>query len=411
MHLNGKKIAFVVYQYPLAVSTMIINSIYLLKQHNDVEVIIDEQQVRGSDFDQWLKELFILIKKNTVVDIITRVVGRLCRVLHIKNGRLKWWMQNCYLIYTAHLLRREFAKKKYDILIPIESLGLIVTDWAKTNKSDIIYYDMELLDWSHENPLYENKLMLKTLQHKALESVDHVMITSPNRAKLFLKINDFSEERVSILPVVPCKREIVDRSKYFHNKFHISKDKQVVLYAGNFMPWAQCLEIIQSMLSWPKDVVLVMHTWNKVSLDSDYFQLMQKAANDYPVYFSSDFLLYNDLALAFTSADIGLLFYQDIDSNFNEIIFSSNKMGEYISAGLPVICSPFPSLNEFVSQNGIGLSSSFDDLGKSIETIIQRNSFYRQNVVKCNEEHFVFENYFSIAFERYVKQSQQRDTV
>ncbi len=178
----------------------------------------------------------------------------------------------------------------------------------------------------------------------------------------------------------------------------------MVLYAGNFMPWAQCVETIESMIGWPKDVVLVMHTWNQKSLESQYFEKMQKAALPYEVYFSSDFFTYDDLATALSSADLGLLFYEDIDQNFNEIVFSSNKMAEYISAGLPVICSPFPSLQSFVSMTGVGQSSSFHDLGKTIEHIRDNYSSHKSNVIKCYDKYFNFEKYFNAAFGHLNKQ-------
>jgi len=283
----------------------------------------------------------------------------------------------------------------------VECFSLIAVDQAGAGKADVIYFDMELLDWASDNPLYGNKLELKKIQHAALGRVAHVMITSPERARIFAGINQFDPERISVLPVVPLKKEQDLRSTYFRDKFSIPQDKFIVVYAGNFMPWAQCVEIIGSMEQWPANAVLVMHTFNKPALKLEYFRQMQKAAKGKPVFFSSEYFLHDDLVTALTSADAGLLFYQSIDANFTEICFSSNKMAEYIAAGLPVITSPFPVLKEFVDKQGVGKAVAVHAIGQAILEIGEKKSFYQDNVQKCAATLFSFENYFSQAFGRY----------
>jgi glycosyltransferase involved in cell wall biosynthesis len=168
------------------------------------------------------------------------------------------------------------------------------------------------------------------------------------------------------------------------------------------MPWAMCLEIIESMDTWPKNTVLVMHTWNKGALSSEYFKKMQNAAENHRVFFSSDFLCHQDLAPALSSADVGLLFYESLDANFYEILFSSNKMAEYIAAGIPVLCSPFPSLRSFVEGHGIGKSVEFFEIGDALVHIQSEIEKYRQNVDQCRRNCFEFEPYFYKSFSEYI---------
>jgi len=257
---------------------------------------------------------------------------------------------------------------------------------------------MELLDWSEENPLYEDKLELKKRQVSALKQVNHVVITSYARARIFSEINKYPIEHISVLPVVPRRREVKVRSKYFREKYDIGDDKTIVIYSGNFRPWAQCIEIIESMNLWPPDTVLIMHTWNKAVLDDDYCQQMFIRAKKFPVFFSTDYLSYEELSIALSSADIGLLYYEEIDDNFTEICFSSNKMSEYLASGLPVICSPFPSLKEFVEGNQIGVAVGFHEIGDSIKIIKSNYIIYSDQVRKCCEKHFIFDKYYKEVF-------------
>jgi glycosyltransferase involved in cell wall biosynthesis len=273
---------------------------------------------------------------------------------------------------------------------------------AGNGKSDVIYYNMELLDWSKENLVYRNKLFLKNLEFEAIKSISHAMITSPDRARLFCEINHFPKEKVSSLPVVPLRQETGVRTRYFRDKFSIPDDYLLVIYSGNFVSWAMCLEIIGSMDSWPENAVLVMHTWNKSALSGDYFKKMEKTAENRRVFFSSDFLCHTDLAPALSSADVGLLFYEALDANFTEILFSSNKMAEYLAAGIPVICSSFPSLRSFVDDFGIGKSVEINEIGDALSQICPEMEKYRQNVDLCRHEHFEFEPYFYTAFSEYM---------
>lgn len=406
MPIKKKRIAFILYDYPLFVSTMVINSIALLAKENDVEVIINERKIDDASCDGWLRKLITTPPSFILSSLTIRLISKFCQGLSLlipaRFSSFAWSLDHIRLVIFSQWLHRRFSSQNYDIIIPIECLSLIAVNMTGTERGDIIYYNMELLDWSKEHPLYKDKLTLKKLEFKAIHSTTHVMITSPDRARIFCEINHFPQERISTLPVVPLRQEARDRTRYFRDKFSIPDHYLVVLYSGNFMPWAMCLEIIKSMDTWPKDVVLIMHTWNKGALSSEYFTKMQKAAENRHVIFSSDFLCHNDLVPAISSADIGLLFYESLDANFTEILFSSNKMAEYIAAGIPVICSPFPSLRSFVNEQGIGKSVEITEIGDALSIIQPEIDKYRQNVDICRRKNFEFEPYFYKAFSEFL---------
>lgn len=388
---------------------MIINTISLLRQNNEVVVFLNDDQHKSIPCEPWLSELIVSLPSQNLpqsrtLRFLTRGVNKLWRVLLSNTGQfVSWKKKNLRLFVFADNLKKASSNKAYDILIPVESLSLIAADCMWDGSASIIYFDMELLDWGSDNPLYRDKLELKLWQYAALRHVDHVMITSPERARIFAKINKFDQQRISALPVVPLKRAEGEKSRFFREKFTLANEQFVVVYAGNFMPWAQCVEIINSMKTWPDNAVLVMHTWNRQALSSKYFSEMQAAARGLPVYFSTEYLLHDSLVTALTSADAGLLFYEGIDPNFSEICFSSNKMGEYVAAGLPVIASPLPSLKHFVEQQGIGKAVPIVEIGDALRELSENINIYRQNVKKCAETVFSFEEHFSVAWARYEK--------
>ena len=403
--MTNKKIAFVTCGYPIDTSTMLINSIALLSEHNQVEVVVSPADSRRLRYPDWMQPLLVQYPLNN--SILSRRLHKFCRsaakrLFRRSSSSFAWWAKNTALLMFSRWFKRYAAKMRYDLIIAVECDALIAVVTAPTPGCDLLYYNMELMDWTTEQSgIYPDKFIRKKLEHAALRSAAHVFITSRNRAKIFSEINGYPLEKISILPVVPRKISSLAKSSYFRDLFAIPKDMHIAAYAGSFTPWAMCLDIINSMTNWPENCALVMHTWSEDAPRSDYFQQMRKAAQGRPVYFSIRYLSYSELATVFSSADVGLLYYEAIDANFTEILFSSNKFGEYMAAGLPVICSPFPSLVEFVARQNIGCAVPVQEIGPALRKITADLDAYRARVEACRNEYFEFEKYFYPAFAAY----------
>jgi glycosyltransferase involved in cell wall biosynthesis len=298
------------------------------------------------------------------------------------------------LYFFSVWLHRELEAYNYSYVIPVENLSLLAVNGV-TGSHQVVYYNMELMDWNEDNPLYSNKLFWKTLEYRAIKGVDRVTIQNRQRAEAFARINDFDLQNMCILPVASMGEPCEQRSSYFRDKFGIPGDHVIVIYAGNFAEWSCCRDIICSVHAWPDKVSLVMHTWNQWALGTDYFKGMQEDAAGLPVFFSTEYIALENMASALSSADIGLMFYQAIDDNFTEIAYSSNKLGEYLKAGLPVVCSDFPSLRDVVETWGIGaVASSPDQLGTLLPAVIAGLDGMHLNAVNCYRQHFRFELFF-----------------
>lgn len=381
----------------------------MLARNNQVEVLTSPIDQNSPAAPNWLvgKINSCKQKRSFILFRICRIVARILYSIPgaKKLDTISWNAANLDILWFSKWIASRHKKFPFDIYIPVEAYSLIAFDMSKIKDAKVIYYDMELLDWPPAENRQRSQSILKELAYRALAHVDHVMITSPNRARTFARINHYSNEHISVIPTVPMKNTKSHNSNYFREKLRIPDDKRVIIYSGNFQPWAQCVEIIASMRLWPENTVLVMHTWNSDSLHNKYFAEMTKAATDFPVYFSSEFIPADELTTALSSADIGLLFYDSIDTNFTETLFSSNKMGEYIAANLPIICSPHPSLSEFTRVHGIGLASDLNDIGKSINLILSEIEDYKNNVRHCQERYFQFESYFEKAYSEFAENS------
>ena len=408
--VHRPRIAFVLCQYPLGFSAMIINSIVLFaRRGHEVDVYIDGPTLRVSPIE--LTEPGVrIVSCESGANLLWRawaiaiavVAGRVPMFASIAR---KWSLGAAIvtilprLFLLARWLKRELTPGRYSCVIAVEAPALI-TLYDIPSSERIVYYDMELLDWNADDPNYVCKLPTKHLQSRMLKRVERVVIQSPHRAEVFSRVNDFDPAAISVLPVAAMGPHIAQRGRFFRDKFGIADDVTLVVYSGNFARWAQCVEIIRSVREWPDRCALVMHTWRAGSTWGLYFREMKRAAAGLPVFFSAEYLAYDELAGALSSCDVGILFYEAINENFTEILFSSNKLAEYLKAGLPVVCSDFPSLREFVERWDVGIAvASPADLPEAIAMIRRKGEAMKENARRCYESELRFERHFDRVYD------------
>jgi len=289
------------------------------------------------------------------------------------------------------MLKNKIVQSAPDIIITYEIRSLASLFWNIT--IPVVYINFELLDWNEGTWAFHYKYLLKTIEKDMLPKLAKVYVTSPLRAQIFVRINNCPDTMVHPLPVVPQGLEQAQSNNYFRKKFNLSQDIKIVLHAGHIVPWTLLHEIIPTVSQWPEKTVFVIHTWDKQKVPTDYLEQLITLANGLPVFFSFESIPKNDVCSAWASADIGIAFYQSIDDNFTEILFSSNKFGEYMKAGLPVICSNHPSLKEFVDRHGIGKAISTTGCATSVIDICNKYDEYAAAVKQCHQQYFVLERY------------------
>ena len=393
----------------MGVSSMIINSIRLFARK---EFIVDVY-VNKEHYDQSPVE-FVETNISVIVydDFSLSLFFKCYRFLSKRFGDYFLFFskclssKGCLLLFFPSVYRFmkwlnvQMARHNYAYVFPVEGMSLMCLD-SLGDKTKIVYFNLELLDWEKGDFIHgNNKQMLKHLEYGMIKRLSRAVTPSPLRSDIFSQINHFKRHNIFNLPVVPLGDCATRKSRFFREKFNIPKEYRIVLYCGQFVPYFQCVEIIQTVLDWPDDTVLIMHTWNQAALRTQYYKEMKKAASGLPVYFSTRYIAYDDLADAMSSADIGLAFYEAVDSNYTEILFSSNKIGEYLKAGLGIICSDFPSVKQFVEEHDIGMAVPVHELPKAIRGISERIDSVRDNVLQCYNKELRFENYFNRFYDR-----------
>lgn len=397
-----KSIAFILCRYPLGISSMIVNSINLFAQKRiSIDIYIGQKSFDECPityFDSKIRYFFFDDKELSVFFKGYRFFMRHCS--NIAYPLLKLCSTRTGVMYTypevyrfASWLKSLTNFDHYDYVFPVDCFSLLSL-YDMPHKDKLVYYNMELLDWNPANAVFGNKLMLKMLEYNLIKPLHRVVLPSPARAELFCRINDFLPEKTQILPVAAMGDPPRNKSRYFRDKFSIPDDQVVILYSGNFVSWFQCLEIIDAIRTCRTSYALVMHTWSQTSTQTRYFREMIRHAAGMPVFFSTEYIPGENLTDALSSGDIGLAFYESMDDNCSEIIFSSNKIGEYLKAGLPIITSDFKSLHKFVHNHKIGLAVTLRDISKAVEEISGQLEQYQSNALACYNAYYRFESYF-----------------
>jgi len=396
------KVAFVICRYPFGISSIIVNSIKLFAQKGiSVDVYVSKKSFEGCPVDFFDSNIRLFIFNDKGFNILFRGYRYIMKytsncfypILKRLNLRIRLMVSFPEVSRFSAWLKSLTDFERYDYILPVDCHSLLTLyDMAKKEK--LVYYDVELLDWKPSNAVYGHKLMLKALEHRLIRFLECAVLPSPVRAHSFCKINTFPLEKIQILPVAAIGNPILIKSRYFRDKFLIPDNQIIILYSGNFVPWFQCIEIIDAIKACRVPYSLIMHTWNQSSTETTYFKHMVRHASNLPVHFSTEYISTDNLTEALSSADIGLAFYDSMDDNCREILFSSNKIGEYLKAGLPIITSNYKHLHDFVHDNKIGLAIPAGDIPDAVEEISSRIDEYRSNVLKCYNSKYRFESYF-----------------
>ena len=398
----NNRTAFVMCRYPLGISSMIVNSIKMFAQKGiSVDVFIGKKSFDECPISFTDSRICIYIFEDKDFGFLLRayrfIMRNMSNLLYpfIKQCSFKSSLMITFpeVYRFSRWLMRIIEFDSYDYVVPVDCYSLL-TLYDKPDKKKLVYYNMELLDWRPTNAVYGNKLILKELEYRLIQSLQCIILPSPARAESFCKLNKFPPEKIQILPVAAMGAPILKRSRYFREKFSIPDDHIIVLYSGNFVSWFQCIEMIDAMKTCRERYAFVMHTWNQNSTESGYFKEMIKHASGLPIFFSSEYIDYENLTEALSSADIGLAFYESMDDNCIEILHSSNKIGEYLKAGLAVITSDFKPLHDFVHGHKIGLAVPVQDIATAVEEIADQLDQYKSNAVTCYHLHYRFERYF-----------------
>ncbi|EMG38422.1 glycosyltransferase [Desulfocurvibacter africanus PCS] len=390
------RVALVCFSYPVGTSTILINMLTMLvRMGANIDVFSDSASLQSPPLPRMDR---VHLHDLDNCGLLNKVRFKLIRIFHraLRPGSYEAGLEGLRQGWFAKTLatRARMSLNEYEVVFYASYQNLFALPLLPMQKKNI-YITLEMLDDtapSGQDP-YINKQLCRHLEHTALTQTDHAIALSPRRKTIFAATAKFPPERISVLPIVPMGRR-PEASRYFREKLDIPATTKLFVYSGGIGDWAQLLEIVESVRNWPDDTCLVIHTWNPAILDTPYAERLKEEAKGLPVHFSGEELSHTQLMEALAGVDAGIAFYAQLDDNFSEIMFSSNKICEYLRAGLPVLTSNSPDLCEFMAEQRVGIAGPVADLADNVHRLLSNYNDFKSNIAPCLQRVFDFERCF-----------------
>ena len=140
-------------------------------------------------------------------------------------------------------------------------------------------------------------------------------------------------------------------SKVVEEKHNLHNDSLVIIYAGSLVREKGVLEIVKAVNHIKKCNIKLILTNN--FKNKNFEKEVKKCANNQVIFTGR--LPYKEVFRYLKMSDIGLACYHPI-SNYINGIDRMLKIFEYMSVGLPIIISNFPTWDKFIAKNQCGIT-------------------------------------------------------
>lgn len=400
---SNSKVALIVAFYPLGASSVLLNLITMFNRSGILLDIYTESVSLEVPFAPD-KEVKLYIEPSEQLSFLYRLYRKINRWRNklFNKDKLSARIKNIshdYFRFAEWAAATIHKQSTYDLIIYANYSSIFVSSFIKKKLPvTSIYYNLELLDDSMTVYNGNDWKYIRETERAHFRYINWFFATSPKRAECLCAQANIPAEKFRILPVLPLIGEKPTPSKYFYDKFNLPESVNIILYVGCIGERMLQKEIINTVKYWPKNTVLIFHSYQKNIFDYGYGLNLREAAKEMPVFFSAESLGYKEISSAIASAKIGLAFYDEMDTNTTEIFYSSNKIIEYLRCGVPVITSYNTDYNSFFNKSECGFSIQPESIPTAIDAVLDDHKTFKNHAFAALKEEYSFESFFYKSF-------------
>ncbi|HAW76755.1 MAG TPA: hypothetical protein DCW74_13590 [Alteromonas australica] len=234
-------------------------------------------------------------------------------------------------------------------------------------RSENVTYNEVLGEWQPHTA--EVRKEYERVERLAVNYADRVITVSNGCAEVFHK--KYGKRHIDIIRNIPASYENpgvpeLDLRKYTD----ASSDELVLLYQGGLGRLRLLEYVIEALKFVPKCKFVIRGFGASSEIGKEYLVCAKEHGVEDQVYLMEGTPV-DRVVTEMQSADLGICTLSDIAASFR--LSLSNKVFEYMAAGLPMIVADYPDMGSFVREHDIGLCFSPRDprsIASAIRTLL-----------------------------------------
>ncbi|WP_078429738.1 glycosyltransferase family 4 protein [Alkalihalobacterium alkalinitrilicum] len=205
-----------------------------------------------------------------------------------------------------------------------------------------------------------------------IKKADQVITTNETRANFFKE--RYNIKKPWIIRNVPPYEELLNSNR-IRDEFNIPNDEPIILYQGGIQRERGIENMVKVIPRVKKGCFVFI---GNGALKPTIMELAHElSVNDRTIFVGA---VPNEILLTYTaSADIGLQLLQD--TCFNHYSACSNKIHEYIMAGIPVVSSDLPEMRRLIDTTDTGIlvdPENLEMIADAINRLLNDHDLYQR---------------------------------
>lgn len=312
---------------------------------------------------------------------VKRVSGKKPRGGNHRKSQFSALIKASSQMFSMIKMMVRVARSKPDI-IHAHDIEVLPAAWFASKLSGaLLVYDAHEISTSREG-FQSMRKWIGWIEKKLMPKANATITTTEMRAKFFSRA--YSISRPIVLQNRPSYYELRNSTR-IRDELSLNKSWPIVLYQGGLQA-GRGLEMFVRAAQGIDDAYFVLIGSGR--LEDNLKELVRELDISYKVKFIPMVPL-SELPDYTASANIGVQPLQN--TCLNHYSTDSNKLFEYVLAGLPVVATNFPEISKIVNQYQVGLltDESLEGLISVIKKLVsepQLREKYKENALKARRE-------------------------
>jgi len=309
-----------------------------------------------------------------------------------KQGKIKKVLE-----YLTFLIRSVFYVRffKCNLIYSYDMHGFLAGLFASYSgkKIPLIYHNLDITDLKLVSGL---SLFVKHFEILFARYANKIAFPDINRARFFKKEANLkylpevvmnTPLRITQLPLRNLLKEILISKS-------INEKVRVLSLHGSIGATCYVMELVQSMVYWPSDTMLILIGWGNEDFLQKVFSLAHSLNLEKRCLYIPP-VPHTELFSYLIGSYLGFALYRPIDIDRVYTAGGSNKLYECLSLGIPVITNNNPAFREVIDESLVYFANpdSQEDIIRVVNLALSDKEGYLRKSRAAREAHLIKLNY------------------